>query len=342
MDTSFESTRNHIFNLYNQLQDDNQLILNHYLLELFQFQYKYNEVYHNYCKNLQVNIEKVNTPDKIPYLPISAFKHYAIKTGTFEAEEIFMSSGTTGTTRSKHHVKTVGHYLQNTEKIWNNHFGSVESYCYLALLPGYLDREGSSLISMVNHFINKSLYTQSGFYIRDHEALHTKLLECQSKNIPTVLFGVPYALLDFIEKHSLSYPELIIIETGGMKGQRAEMSKEALHQILCDKFGVQKIYSEYGMTELLSQSYTKGGTHFISNQNMVVSTHQIYDPLSQEKYGKTGILCIADTANIDSCAFIQTEDIGKVYENGNFEIIGRLDISDIRGCNLLIEELNLE
>jgi len=164
---------------------------------------------------------------------------------------------------------------------------------------------------------------------------------CQSKNIPTVLFGVPYALLDFIEQHTLAYPDLIVIETGGMKGQRAEMPKEALHQILKNALGVSQVFSEYGMTEMMSQAYTRGGTIFKSNSQLKITSRQINDPLSSEKQGKTGIICIADAANIDSCAFVMTEDLGKTYADGSFEIIGRLDISDTRGCNLLIEELGL-
>lgn len=339
MNSEFVQHRNKILTLYSKLPNGNKDLLESYLGDLFQFQYKYNDIYRQYCQYLGIYNSSITNIDQIPYLPISAFRNYAIKCGDFSAEEIFSSSGTTGSRKSQHHIKSLAHYLQNTTQIWESYFDHFTSYCFLALLPGYLEREGSSLISMADHFIKLSDYKESGFYLRNHEELYQKLIDNKNNNIPTVLFGVPYALLDFTEKYTLSYPSLIIIETGGMKGKREEMPKEALHHILRNKFDVLKIYSEYGMTELLSQAYTDGGTLFLPNHKMLVSTHQINDPLSVEQPGKTGILCIADAANIDSCAFIQTEDLGRVFDDSRFEISGRLDISDIRGCNLLIEEI---
>jgi acyl-coenzyme A synthetase/AMP-(fatty) acid ligase len=341
MDSVFVQHRDQIYKKFSTLNSGHHLLLEGYFLGLFQFQYKYNDIYRDYCNNLGVSPSKVLKIDQIPYLPISAFKHYEVKTGTYKAEEIFYSSGTTSTNRSHHHVRDLTHYLQNTALIWQNYFGPVAEFCFLALLPGYLEREGSSLISMVDHFIKLSKYAESGFYLRNHDDLYQKLLHCKQQNIPTVLFGVPYALLDYIEQYALSYPNLMIVETGGMKGKREEMPKEALHEILKKHFGVAHIYSEYGMTEILSQAYTKGDQLFQQNQYFNVTTHQINDPLSNEKFGKSGILCIADAANIDSCAFIQTEDMGRVFHDGTFEILGRLDISDIRGCNLLVEELGM-
>ena len=339
-DTSFVQNRNQIYKEFSALQADNQVHQAKYLVQLFQFQYKYNNIYQQYCKNLGINSVYIDKPDKIPYLPISAFKHFEVKTGIFNAEEVFVSSGTTGITKSFHHVRNINHYVETATNIWKQYFNPTTEYCFLALLPGYLDREGSSLISMVHHFIHASHYSESGFYLRNHDDLYIKLIHCKKNNIPTVLFGVPYALLDFIEHFEISFPELIIIETGGMKGKRAEMPKQKLHDIISKHFKVQKIYSEYGMTELLSQAYTQGADLFLPNVNMRVTTHQINDPLTIEKTGKSGILCIADTANIDSCAFIQTEDMGRVYADGSFDILGRLEQSDIRGCNLLIEEID--
>jgi hypothetical protein len=342
MESEFVQERNKIVNAWATLESGNKLQSDNYLLQLFQFQYKYNEIYHNYCKNINISPLEVTDITLIPYLPISAFKHHQVKSGNFDAEEIFNSSGTTGSARSYCHIRDLKHYLGNTVKVWDQYFPPVQNYCFLALLPGYLDREGSSLISMVNHFIQLSPYAESGFYLRNHKDLYNKLLQCKQQRIPTVLFGVTYALLDFVEKYTLSYPELIIMETGGMKGSRPEMSKVEVHQILKERLKTKEIYSEYGMTELLSQAYTKGGKIFEANRFLQVITHQINDPLSMEIVGKSGIICVADASNIDTCAFIQTDDIGIVYTNGYFEILGRLDTSDIRGCNLMIEELGIK
>jgi Acyl-protein synthetase, LuxE len=309
-------------------------------LATFRYQYKYNVVYQQYCKNLKVNINNVTKSSQIPFLPISAFKHHEIKTGEWLSQEVFLSSGTThNVLRSKHSVRELEWYWQNTEHIWDKSFGSVSDYCILALLPGYLERDGSSLISMVHHFIGKSNYSQSGFYIREHSSLYDLLIKNIDERIPTVLFGVSYALLDFVENYTLDYPALIVIETGGMKGQRPEMIKSALHEVIARGFDVPKVYSEYGMTELLSQCYSTGQEKFAMHSRMKVIITQIYDPLSIEKNGKSGIVNVIDLANIDTCAFIQTQDIGIDFGDDHFSILGRLDASDIRGCNLMVDEL---
>lgn len=312
-----------------------------YLMALFHFQYKYNTVYKQYCDNLKINPSKIIFSKEIPYLPISAFKHYDVKTGNFIPEDIFLSSGTTGSLRSKHTVQSLSFYKNNTVKLWFQYFQSVSDYCFFALLPGYLERDGSSLITMVQHFIDLSLHRQSGFYLRNHEELYQHLLKAQAKKVPVVLFGVSYALLDFVEQYPMQFSDLIVMETGGMKGQRKEMTKAELHQILKDGLGTDKIYSEYGMTELLSQAYSKGSTRFLPNYMLDIHTRQINDPLERESHGKSGIIAVTDLANIDSCAFIQTEDQGICYADGTFEISGRLTNADIRGCNLLLEELGL-
>lgn len=308
------------------------------VLALFELQYKYNEVYHRYCNDLGRQPSNVNTIEDIPYLPISAFKNHAVKTGDFTAEQIFLSSGTTGGAdiRSKHFVKSLKAYLNNAEEIWTETFGRVEDFCFLALLPGYLEREGSSLIAMMQHFIATSQYPQCGFLLSDFDALKKKLYQNTLDKVPTVLFGVSYALLDFGPWIDFPMSSVMVMETGGMKGTREELPKDVLHRTLCQHYGVDVIYSEYGMTELLSQAYSKGNGLFAGSHRLAIHTRQINDPLSKEKHGKPGILAITDLANVDSCCFILTEDIGVTYASGEFEIIGRLDNSEVRGCNLLL------
>jgi hypothetical protein len=338
MNQSFDKIHDKLLLQLSGIQAKTILHSEDYILSLFRFQYKYNTIYKQYCNNLGVYEKDIVKIDEIPFLPISAFKKHVVKTGNFEAEEIFRSSGTSLSKRSSHHVRHLKSYLKNSESIWSNQFESVENYCILALLPGYLERDGSSLISMTNYFVSKSKYDISGFYLRNHDSLASKLNTCLAQNIPTILFGVTYALLDFTEQYQIAFPGLIVIETGGMKGQRKEMTRSELHFKIKKSFNVPKVYSEYGMTELLSQAYTTGGSTFLSNPLLKVYTYQINDPLQPEKPGKPGIISVIDLANIDSCAFIQTEDIGIRYENGDFEILGRLEAADMRGCNLLLEE----
>lgn len=342
MEPSFQTERQAILAHISKIQLSSVPRSDETLLSLFRFQCKYNAIYRQYCQNLGINFDTIQHPDAIPHLPITAFKHHEVKTGEFETEEIFLSSGTTQVLRSRHFIRNMQWYLENTSAIWSSSFGRVQDYCFLALLPGYLERDGSSLISMVHHFIQQSQYTESGFYLRNHEALYKRLLHCQKSKIPVVLFGVAYALLDFTSEYSIDFPELIIMETGGMKGQRKELTKSELHHILQQKTGSARIYSEYGMTELLSQAYTFGETKFRPNPMLTVHTRQVNDPLSREKNGKSGIICVTDLANVDSCAFIQTEDQGIVHDDGTFEITGRLDASEWRGCNLLLEELGID
>lgn len=339
MQNDFEQLRKQLYEQYFHFLDTNTHPTDEYLLQLFGFQYKYNTIYQSFCTNLGLKFDNVTKVEQIPFLPISAFKHHEVKTGDFDSQEVFLSSGTTGLVRSAHYIRDLNHYFRNTESIWNSIFGDLSRFCFLALLPGYLERDGSSLINMVDYFIKKSKYPQSGFFLRDHQTLYSTIRSCQKEKIPIVLFGVTYALLDFTEHFADDFSDLIIIETGGMKGMRKEMTKEALHQLLIERTRCKKILSEYGMTELLSQAYTDGTTRFKQNLSLRISTHQINDPLMPEKKGKPGIICITDMANIDSCAFIQTEDVGVVFENGDFEISGRLEASDLRGCNLLLEEI---
>lgn len=342
MDPYFNTERQVLLTLLADYKQNKSAInKDNYLLTLFQFQYKYNNIYRQYCDNIGIKPTKVTSVANIPYLPISAFKHHHIKSGAFESEYLFLSSGTTGSIRSKHNVRSLQFYHENTTWIWSQYFKPIHDYCFYALLPGYLEREGSSLISMVDHFINNSRHSQSGFYLNNYEELYTNLKHAKAMNIPVVLFGVTYALLDIAANFPISFPDLIVMETGGMKGLRQEITKTELHEILKQGLGTQKIYSEYGMTELMSQAYTQGSTIFLPNLMMEVHTRQINDPLSVEAKGKSGIICVADLANIDSCAFIQTEDQGISYADNSFEIIGRLTAADIRGCNLLLEEFKI-
>jgi hypothetical protein len=341
MAENFETERQRVYEKFASIQQADKTQHDLFGLMLFRFQYKYNAIYRNFCQQIGKTPDQIGSFADIPYLPISAFRHHQVLTGDAIPMDVFTSSGTTGGNISRHLVCDINHYLSNTEQIWTMYYAPVEQYCFLCLLPGYLERQGSSLLRMAQHFTQKSGYAESDFYLRNHEDLYRTLLHCKEKDIPTVLLGVSYALLDFTDKYTMDFPSLIVMETGGMKGQRKEMVKAELHLILRNAFGVPKIHSEYGMTELLSQAYSKGDNVFCPNDRLTVTTRQIHDPLSTEKIGKTGLICVCDFANIDSCAFIQTEDIGIVYDYGSFEILGRADIADIRGCNLLLEDIGI-
>jgi len=308
-------------------------------LDLFRYQYINNSIYKSWVDSLNVKVNDINVLKDIPFLPISAFKTHEVKSQKGRGSHIFTSSGTTGSITSKHLVFDMNLYLNNTEVIFSQFYNDISAYCYLALLPNYLEREGSSLVAMVEHFINKSNYSESGFYLYDHGQLNSKLNHCQKENIPTVLFGVSFALLDYLEIYRHEYPELIIIETGGMKGRKKEMTKSKLQELLANGFGVRNIHSEYGMTELFSQSYSKESGIFTAARSMKVLTKEITDPFQNAPVGKSGVINIIDLANIDSCAFIETQDLGRIYADGSFEVLGRLDQADIRGCNLMVSDL---
>mgnify|MGYP000297354580 CR=1 FL=1 len=318
-------------------------------LQIFHYQATYNELYHQYLTLLRVNPNEVQTVTDIPFLPISFFKTHEVKTGGSQQwavgsgqktkgmrRAVFSSSGTTGTTTSRHFVNDLDFYLENTVLGFERFYDKVKDFCVLGLLPSYLERSGSSLIAMVDHFIQLSAQPQSGFFLYDHDALATVLMDCQKNNIPTLLIGVSFALLDFAEAHQLDLSKIIIMETGGMKGRRKEITRTELHSILQKSFNVSNIHSEYGMTELLSQGYSKGNGLFYPTPTMKLFPREITDPFAMQKNNRTGVLNIIDLANLDSCAFIATDDLGRVYEYGSFEILGRLDTSDIRGCNLMV------
>ena len=311
-------------------------------LEVFKFQYEYNKVYRAYCDILKTLPADVNTLEKIPFLPIQFFKSKHIKTTEFEPVIIFESSGTTGAVNSKHFVKDLSVYEQSFMKCFRNFYGNEKKICIIGLLPSYLERKGSSLVYMVNDLIKKSAHKASGFYLYDHEKLKDVLLQNEKDLQPTLLIGVTYALLDFAEQNKLRLNNTIIMETGGMKGRREEMNRKEVHEILKKNLGVTSIHSEYGMTELLSQAYSKGEGIFECPAWMRILIRKEDEPFDISTGGNckemfcNGAVNIIDLANIYSCSFIATDDMGELYRNNNFEITGRLENSDMRGCGLMI------
>lgn len=314
----------------------NEQMFNEIALRTFDFQLKNCGVYSEYCHTLK----KTNTPThyaEIPFLPISFFKTHDVLERNAQSEITFSSSGTTGDIRSRHQVKNIALYESSFTKSFELHYGEPEDFCFVALLPSYIENEGSSLLYMVNQFIKKSTHPYSGYYLSHKGDLMPRLQELNDKKVPTILLGVTYALMDFSEENPLPLKNIIIMETGGMKGKRKELTKEEVHLLLKKSFGVDTIHSEYGMTELLSQAYSKGNNVFSCPPWMKILTRDTQDPFSPVAKNRAGGINVIDLANIHSCSFIETQDLGKVFDNGDFEIIGRFDHSDIRGCNLLTE-----
>jgi hypothetical protein len=308
-------------------------------LEVFNFQYHQNYVYNQFCNALQIDSTKINDISNIPFLPIDFFKTHSITTTTFDPTAIFESSGTTTTINSKHRVKDISLYEQSFTSAFRLFYGNVEDWCILALLPSYLERNNSSLVMMAGKLIQQSLHLKSGFYLNDLEKLKATLTALEKQQQKTLLIGVTFALLDFAKQYPIHLRYTTIMETGGMKGRRQEMTRQEVHHILCNNFKVDKIHSEYGMTELLSQAYSKGGGIFNCPPWMKMLVREEDDPLSVLVADKSktvsGAVNIIDLANIYSCSFIATDDAGKLYPDESFEILGRLDNSDIRGCSLL-------
>lgn len=306
-------------------------------LATFKFQAVNCQVYKEYIYHLKIDVNQVLDIEQIPFLPIGFFKTHSVLSSQKPIEITFSSSGTTGMVQSSHHVTDVSLYEQSYLQAFEQFYGKVSDYCFLALLPSYQQRSGSSLIYMVNDLIEKSTHPQSGYFLYNHDDLLHTLTDLKNKNQPTVLIGVTYALLDFIENFDLHFPELIVMETGGMKGKRKEMVREELHEQLTRGFGVPAIHSEYGMTELLSQAYSLGEGVFQCPGWMKILVRDTNDPLTLIAQGKTGGINVIDLANVNSCAFIATQDLGKINSDGNFEVLGRFDNADIRGCNLLVQ-----
>ncbi len=317
-------------NLFNNKNFDN------YALEVFRYQAVNNEVYNNYLSLLHIEHNSIKKIEQIPFLPIQFFKTHKVLSSKKKTQQIFLSSGTTGTIQSTHYITDIQLYEESYLEGFRYFYGSIKEYIILALLPNYLERKGSSLVYMVDDLIKKSNSNESGFYLNNLKDLSVKLTNLDRKNKKILLIGVSYALLDLIELKDFNLKNTIIMETGGMKGRRKEMVKDELHQLLCKGFGVGKIHSEYGMTELLSQAYSKGDGIFKTPPWMRVLTRDTEDALTILPQNRTGGINIIDLANINSCSFIATQDLGKTFVDGTFEILGRFDNSDIRGCNLMV------
>ncbi|MFM7858565.1 MAG: acyl transferase [Flammeovirgaceae bacterium] len=306
-------------------------------LRLFKVQATENTVYTSYLHHLGIDAAKITSIDQIPFLPIGFFKTHSIQTGHWRPETVFTSSGTTGATVSRHLVQNMDFYLRHSQLLFEQFFGSLSQFHLLALLPSYLEREGSSLITMIDWFIKRTQSPHAGFYLYNQTDLIKKLNGLKSDRKKTLVWGVSFALLDLAEKNELDLSHCLLMETGGMKGRRQEWVREELHRFLCTRFNVSTIHSEYGMTELLSQAYSKGKGVFQCPSTLKIQIRDLNDPFTVLANGKTGLISVIDLANTHSCAFIQTQDLGRVTQNGSFEVLGRMDNSDVRGCNLLVE-----
>ncbi|XLS28778.1 acyl transferase [Flavobacteriaceae bacterium M23B6Z8] len=304
-------------------------------MQTFYHQYEHNNVYQTFCNYLKKTPDQVKSVEDIPFLPIQFFKTHQVITGTNPVSKIFTSSGTTGSVNSKHYVTDLAIYENSYRKAFQHFYGPIEDYVILALLPSYMERKGSSLIYMVADLIDRSNKPESGFYLNDLEKLTNQLRKLEASGKKTLLIGVTFALLELAEKHPQQLKNTLIMETGGMKGRRREMIREEVHSILRNSFHLSEIHSEYGMTELLSQAYSSGGGIFHCPPWMRITTRDPEDALSKQPSGKTGGINIIDLANVNSCSFIATQDLGKQYSDGSVEILGRFDHSDIRGCNLM-------
>ncbi len=322
--------KNRIFNIKTEQE------FNDISIEIFNYQYINNLVYREFCKHLKVNPIEITSINQLPFLPIEFFKTHTIKTGVFEEQQVFLSSGTTSQAQSKHYIKDLDLYEMSYKNAFQQFYGNVENYCVLALLPSYIEREGSSLIYMVDDLIQQSKHPKSGFFLENWP----KMIEIMQKMIKNgekvLIIGVSFALLDLAEKYQIDLSNAIIMETGGMKGRRKELTREELHSIYKKRFNVAKIHSEYGMTELLSQAYSKGNGIFKTPNWMKVLIRDVNDPFNMVENNNTGGINVIDLANVDSCSFIATQDLGKKHSDNEFEVLGRFDNSDLRGCNLLI------
>jgi hypothetical protein len=304
--------------------------------EVFRYQASENSLYKEYLQQLKVKAEHISKVEQIPFLPVEFFKSHTVCTGSIlQDATVFSSSGTTGKTTSRHFVKDLSIYESSFREAFKLFYGDPSEYCILALLPSYLEREGSSLLYMVQDLMDKG--NDNGFYLNNLQDLAASLIRLHAENKNILLIGVTYALLDMAASYPVKIPGAIVMETGGMKGKRKEVVREALHQELCQAFGVQKIHSEYGMTELFSQAYSKGDGCFKCPPWMQVLIRDTNDPLALLKGSRTGGINVIDLANVHSCSFIATQDLGRVHADGSFEVLGRFGNSDIRGCNLLVD-----
>lgn len=302
---------------------------------VFQFQYEYSPIYRQWVDLIDTSPSERKIPQKIPALPISFFKEQRVVAENWQEQKIFESSGTTGVVTSRHYVADIAIYEQSFIQGFERQYGSIQNWCVLALLPAYLERENSSLVYMANKMIAMSGHSESGFYLYNYAELANKLAELELKGQPTLLLGVTFALLDFSEKFPLHLKHTVVMETGGMKGRGRELTRPELHETLITRLKLNFIHAEYGMTELLSQAYSKGNGRYYCPPWMKVFVRKEDDPFELLTEG-TGLIQIIDLANIYSCSFIATQDIGKLYADGSFEVLGRMDHADIRGCSLLV------
>lgn len=305
-------------------------------LEIFRYQANSNSVYREFIRLLKVDPARVNSVAAIPFMPIAFFKTREVIADGKTPGIVFRSSGTTGSITSRHLVADPEIYRESFVKGFERAYGPTRNYRILALLPGYLERSDSSLVYMAAELIKRSAHPESGFFLHDQEKLFATLQQLEDRQAPTLLIGVSHALLDFAEKHTMQLKHTIVMETGGMKGRRKELTRQQLHELLGSGLGVSAIHSEYGMTELLSQAYSRGRGLFFCPPWMQIRVRELNDPFTMLPWGRTGGINIIDLANIHSCSFIASDDLGKVYEDGSFEVLGRFDNSDIRGCNLLV------
>ncbi|MBT8272357.1 MAG: acyl transferase [Bacteroidia bacterium] len=319
-----------IFNISSEEQ------FNTLALDVFNFQFEHNKVYRSFCDLLYKNPSDINRVEDIPFLPIQFFKSHNVVSTTKAIQQTFISSGTSSSIQSKHHIIDLSVYEESFLKGFQYFYGNCSDYVIIALLPSYLEREGSSLVYMVDHLIRKSNHSESGFYLNDLESLKSTLIGLEKDGKKTLLIGVSFALLDLIETAELKLNHCIVMETGGMKGRRKELIKKDLHAQLKKGFGVDHIHSEYGMTELLSQAYSSGSNCFKTPPWMNILIRDPEDAFTLLAERSTGGINVIDLANVNSCSFIATQDLGKLHPDGSFELLGRFDHSDIRGCNLMV------
>ena len=305
-------------------------------LDLFHYQSRYCSLYRKYLNAINKRAESVSGLKEIPFLPIELFKRQMIRSGEWQPEAVFTSSGTSGQEPSRHAVRSVHWYDTMSVRGFEAVYGPVEKYCLLALLPSYLERQGSSLVHMAAHFIERSRNDRSGFYLHDYRGLYDELRRSKELDQPTILLGVSFALLDLAERRPMDLRGTIVMETGGMKGRREEITRGELHQQLRQAFQLSEIHSEYGMTELLSQGWSTGNGVFYPSPTMKIMIREITDPFGWVSEGNRGGVNVIDLANLDSVAFIATEDLGRSFADGSFEVLGRFDHSEIRGCNLML------
>lgn len=325
----FTDFKQRIFHL-NDISDFNGIAL-----ELFRYQYQNCAVYHEFVKALHIDIEQIKDYKQIPFLPVSFFKTHKILTGDASEQIVFESSGTTGMVPSRHFVADIDLYNESFSRGFEIFYGDLNKYEIFALLPSYLEREHSSLVFMVEKLLQKTNRKAGGFYLNNLISLQKNIVGAYQSGAKILLIGVTFALLDMAENFPVHLPEAIIIETGGMKGRRSEITRMELHENLCKGFGVHQIHSEYGMTELLSQAWSLGNGLFRCPPWMKVLIADTNDPLGFVPTGRSGGINVIDLANAHSCSFIATQDLGRVSEDGSFEVLGRFDSSDIRGCSLL-------